>query len=273
MENIQKLGTSEVEALAKEKNMDALYEMAWRMPPEVQCNPVESCAWQDYWFEKAADAGNIEAKCQYARSLINRIVDAEYRQKAMNYFQSLVDDFDAGKLTKDQEIDGIVSKMWLGIMLCEGYYTRRDASKGAELIESAYSLTNGFEGFGYRPLSTMGEIYATGLAQKGEVPSTGDLAKAIEYLDAAVRRFVPENDDPNNRGYLQLTKDQLNLQKERIEEKNNQRSSLVREDTYRSDADERRARMMQISDASKQRLDADKAALARLRQRLAREGW
>jgi hypothetical protein len=40
-----------------------------------------------------------------------------------------------------------------------------------------------------------------------------------------------------------------------------------------AEKDTRRREMMQISVAAQQRLEADKAALARLRQQLAREGW
>jgi len=59
MANYENTDIAEVQRLAKQGDNDALYEMAWRMPPEIQKDPVESCAWQDYWFEKAANAGNI----------------------------------------------------------------------------------------------------------------------------------------------------------------------------------------------------------------------
>ena len=66
----------------KQKDKNAYYEMAQRMPPEVQRDPAESCAWQDYWFERSAEAGNIETKSQYARSFVDRIMNPEDRQKA-----------------------------------------------------------------------------------------------------------------------------------------------------------------------------------------------
>ncbi len=269
MANYEHMNISEVHRLAKQGDKDALYEMAWRMPSDVQKNPVESCAWQDYWFEKAADAGNIDAKSRYARSLVNRIMNAEDRQKAMCYFESLVNDFDAGRLVGEQKEDGALAKLWLGIMLCQGYHTRRDAIMGAELIQAAGTYFNGFQGFGYRLMREIGEIYASGLAQIGEEPSVSDLEKAIQYLDIAIMRFNPEKDDPNNRGFLNMTIDMLETQKKRVVNK----KQVGDTNTTFSAANERREKMMGISDTAHQRLEADKVALARLRQRLSREGW
>ena len=264
-----------VKKLAKDRNKNAYYEMAWRLellPAKDRNDPVESCAWQDYWFEKAADAGHVDARSRYARSLLDRIMNEEDRKKAMRYFESLVADFDAGKLNKEQALDGKISKMWLGVMLCEGYHTMRDAKRGAELIQAAHSLTDGFKEFGFKSLSKIGEIYASGLAQEGEEPSIADLEKAVIYFELAVKRFKPEN-DPNNRGYLQLNKDLLATCKKRIESKKELKSSIGREDTVFVGAAERRRKMMEISEPARQRMNADKAALARLRERLKREGW
>lgn len=272
MADYENMNPSEVQRLARQGDKDALYEMAWRMPADVQNDPVKSCAWQDIWFEKAADAGNNDAKSRYARSLIDRIPVADDRQKAMKYFESLLADYNAGKLVGDLEIDGILAQFWLGIMLCEGYHTPRDAVRGAKLLESAHSNTNGFEKFGYRFLSKIGEVYATGLAQPGEDPSVSDLEKAIKYLEDAVRKFNPEKDDPNNRGYLQITKEMLELQKERIVNSALMRGDIVI-DIGEARKDERRRKMTDISDAARQRVEADKAAIAYLRQQLAQEGW
>jgi len=267
MVDYEKMSTSEVQKLARQGDKEALYEMVWRL--ELVSGGgndlVENCAWQDYWFEKAADAGHIDAKSRYARSLLDRIMNAEDRQKAMRYFESLVADFDAGKLSKDQELDGIIAKMWLGIMLCEGYHTPRDAKRGADLIQSAHLLTKGFEEFGFKSLSKIGEIYATGLAQECEDPTTYDLDKAIKYLTMAVERFKPEN-DPNHRGYKQINEDLIRVCKER-------KNSVVRDFADAEELRERRKKMMEISPAAAERVKADKAALARLRERLKREGW
>jgi len=110
----------------------------------------------------------------------------------------------------------ILAHFYLGIMLCEGYYTRRDSIKGVELLKKSDTLSNGFQNFGFRFLSKLGELYAAGLAQPGEDPLITDLEKAINYFDTAVKRFNPKKDDPNNRGFLQITKDQLENQKKRI---------------------------------------------------------
>ena len=272
MADYENMNASEVQRLAKQGNKDALYEMAWRMPPDVQSDPVESCAWQDYWFEKAADAGSIDAKSRYARSLVDRIMNAEDRQKAMKYFESLLDDYNAGKLTGESEVDGILAQFWLGVMLCEGYHTQRDAVRGAKLIEAAHAKTKGFEEYGYKFHNTLGELYATGMAQPGEDPSVADLEKAIKYLEGAIKRFNPQKNDPNNRGYLQLTKDMYELQKKRIVNMMiTQGDKIV--DISDAEKNARRRQMMEISPQARQRVEADKAALARLRQKLAREGW
>jgi len=270
MANYERMDSAWVQRLAKSGDKDALYEMAWRidlLPLEHREDKVECCAWQDYWFEKAANAGHIEAKSRYARSLIGRVIDAEYRQKAMGYFQSLVEDFDAGRLSKDQEVDGILAKYWLGVMLCEGYHTKRDTVMGAELIKSAELLSRGFEGFGFRFMYTLGELYAQGLAQPGEEPSVADLEQSIKYFESAIRRFNPEKDDPNNRGRLELTRQLFETQKRRIVAK------MSSGDTGPCfpGAGEQRKKMMEVSDEGQLRLKADKAALERLRQRLVQE--
>ena len=276
MLDYKKMSTDEVQRIAKQGDKDALYELAWRvdlLPPEHRDDPVESAAMQDYWLEKAADAGHIEAKGTYAYSLINRIMNAEDRQKAMKYFQSLVEDFDAGRLSADQREEGAYAQLWLGVMLCQGYHTRRDAVKGVELIKAAETFFNGFEGFGYRPMKILGDLYWSGLAQPGEEASVADLEKATVYLETAIKRFKPERDDPNNRGFLQRTKDLLELTKKRTEAKKGLRDFVGEETTNFSGADERRREDMKISDAARQRVEADKAAFARLKERFAREGW
>ena len=272
MADYENMAIQEVQRLARQGDGDALYEMAWRtelMPPEDRNDPIESCAWQDYWFERAAATGHIDARSRYARSLKDRIMNAEDRQKALGLFEGLVADFDAGRLSKDQEIDGIISKLWLGVMLCEGFYTRRDAIRGAKLIKEAHSLTNGFEGFGYKVLSKLGELFESGFAQPSDDHSLSDLEKAVEYKETAIRRFNPERDDPNNRGYLQIEINMLENTKKMLA---NAKDGFIEElsDEYKR---ERRERLMKISDAAAQRLMADKDALARLRQRSAREGW
>ena len=272
MADYENMNLSEVQKLAKQGDKDALYEMAWRIPPEIECDQVDSCAWQDYWFEKAADAGHFVAKGSYACSLLERPIDKEWREKAVKYFEELLIDYNAGRLSDDSEVYGILAQFWLGVMLCEGYHTKRDVSRGVKLLETAHANTNGFEEYGYRFHRIIGELYATGLTQPGEDPSVFDLEKAIKYLEAAIKRFDPKKDDSNNRGFLQLMKDMLEVQKKRVVNAKTLRGDKVVE---LSDADKktRRDKMMELSPAAIERINADKAALMKIRQRLAREGW
>jgi len=277
MANYENISTSEVQKLARQGNKDALHEMVWRlelMPQEHRNDPVESCAWQDYWLEKAADAGNVDAKFRFAQSLIRRVMNAEDRQKAMKCFQSLVNDFDAGKLISEDDREcGIIAKLWLGVMLCEGYHTQRDAVKGAKLIKEADALTKGFDSFGFKVMKTLGEVFGQGCAQSGGEPSIDDLEQAIKYQETAIVRFNAERDDPNNRGYLELAKNYLEILKKRKDSKESLKRFTGNESTYNPNFVEWQKEMMGISPAAQDRVKADKVALARLRQRLAQEGW
>ena len=286
MADYEKMSVSEVQRLAKLGDKEALFEMAWRIeliPAKDRDNPVECCAWQDYWCEKAANAGNNEAKSRYARSLIDRIMNEDDRQKAMRYFMELADDFDANRLSAEQREDGVIAKLWLGIMLCEGYHTPRDPVKGTKLIKEADTFFHGFEGFGYKPMYKIGEVYATGLAQVGEEPTIGDLEQAIKYLTIAIQRFNPEKIKPErlehakrlleNCKQWKKTKESLHKDMEDIQSAIEGRPVKLPESTTFSGAKERREKMMENSPAAIQRLEADKTAKVRLSQRLAREGW
>ena len=278
MPDYERMDGSEVKRLAKQGNdKDALFEMAWRielMPSSFDNqDPVYRCAWQDIWFEKATNAGHFDAKSRYARSLIDRIGDAEYRQKAMGYFESIANDFDDGRLIGDAEIDGILAKFWLGVLLCEGFGTRRDAIEGSKCIETALRKSNGLEKFGARFFMKLGEIYASGYAQVGEEPSIDDLELAIKFFEIAIEKFNPEQDNPR---MLEFAKQQLAIQKERKANKENMRRSTGQEPSTQlsqSEIDERRRHMMTVSPEAQRRLDADKAAVMRLNQYLARGDW
>ncbi|MCL2081926.1 MAG: hypothetical protein FWH04_01640 [Oscillospiraceae bacterium] len=266
MANYENMNLSEVQGLAKQGNKDALYEMVWRKPPDVQNDPVNSAAWQDIFLEKAADAGNIEAKNRYARSLLDRPMDAECRQKAKKYLEEILAAYDAGRI--EDEFEGILAQFELGIILCEGYFDmQRDVAKGVRLLEAAQAKSNNFKEFGYRFHDKLGTLYATGLAQTGYNPSNADLDKAITYLDTATKRFKPEKNDPNNLGFLQLTKDMLNLQRQR-RASHNPNITLSQ-----SEIDEKRRKATEVSPEAQQQMNAIKAAISKLRQRLLREGW
>ena len=275
MANYENTSTFEVQRLAKQGDKDALYEMAWRMelmPATIERdNPVERCAWQDFWFEKAADAGHVEAKSRYARSLVTREFNVENRKKTMRYFQSLSDDFDAGRLSNDDVTDGIIAKLWLGIILCEGIgkLNATDTLKGVKLLKEAEKLTNGFKPFGFDMMFKIGELYATGLTQPDGIPTITDLEQAIKYLQSAIERFDPEKGTLKK---LDLAKQLLELTKNIANKKDTK--SLVEEfNRYYSSAAERQSKLYELSEEARKRMEADIIALVRLRQRLAQEGW
>ena len=282
MADYENMSLSEVQRLAKQGNGDALFEMAWRleaMPSELPNDPVYCSTWQDYWFERAADVGQIDARSRYARSLINRPFDAECRQKAMGYFGSLVTDYYAGKLKGDSELDGVISILWLGIMLCQGLGTRRDAVIGTKMLKEADKLTNGFADFGYASLAALAETYGQGCTQPGGEPSVDDLRQAIVYQRKAINRFNPEKNDPNNRGFLGLAKQYLEALEGRKASKESFKDSAsalgfnVSSVGVNPDFKKWQEGMMQVSPAAMQRNNEDKAALVRIRQYMARAGW
>ena len=286
MADYEKMSASEVQRLAKQGDKDALLEMVWRielMPAGDRENPVERCAWQDFWFEKAADAGNVDAKGRYARALIERVMNADARQKAMGYFQSLSDDFDAGRLSAEQREEGVLAKLWLGIILCQGYHTPHDAVKGTSLIKFADTYFKGFEGFGFKTMYHIGELYASGLAQQGEEPTIADLEQAMVYLKIAIERFNPKKNNPDmfdiaqklyeNTKQWKKTKEDLHKGLADIRSAVEGRPIAHPENTVFSGADERRRKMMELSPKEQQWVEDVKDALARLRQRLTSEGW
>jgi len=279
MANYETMSPPEVQRLAKQGDKDALFEMAYRadlLPPEERTREG-GCAWQDYWWEKAADAGHIAAKGWLARSLIHRIFDVDARNKAMKYFESLVQDLDAGKFAgnTDNEEDGLLAKLWLGVILCQGFGMgeRRDPIRGAQLLRDADSATNGFDGFGFRVLNTLAEVYGQGCAQPGGELLRDDLRQAITYQSKAIACFNPERDDPHDRGYLELAHEYLDYLKDMKHDAPKDPSGFFDATNVHPAFQEWQDGMLIVSPAAQQRKEADHAAAARLRERLAREGW
>lgn len=283
MANYENTPITEVKRLAKQGDNDALFEMVWRIEamPYGGNDPVARCAWQDYWFEKAADAGNVTSKGRFARNLyIMYPFDVENHKKAKKYFEELVRDFDSGKLKEDEKIDGITSKLWLGLMLCQGLGIPRDIDKGLKLLKEADSLTDGFNKFGYLQLNKLAETFGQGAAQASGEPSVDDLRKAIAYQGKAVNRFKQDRDDPNNRGILELANQYLNNLKQRKNTKESQKDDMSVFGVSGSTGSgvsrgfiEWQEGARKVSPPAQQRLESDKAAIARLAQHLAREGW
>lgn len=286
MANYKKKTLSEVEILARQDDGDALYEMAWRpeaKPTDIPRNdPVYNCAWQDYWWGKAADVGHADARDRYARSLVNdRPFDSEWRQKAMGYFEESVREYDAGKLKEDMEIIGIIAKLYLGMMLCQGLGTRRDVAAGNKLLQEADSLTKGFAEFGYKTLSSLTETYGQGCVQEDGEPTVDDLRQAIALQRKAIGCFNQQKNDPNNRGYLGLANDYLKNLGEWKELKESQKDTWSKmgvgspsSSTTVSDGFKKwQEGVMQVPPAVQQRIKADKDALAHIQLCMARLDW
>lgn len=288
MVNYENASISTVMQDAKRGVGDALYEMVWRyeeaMPSELPKNdPVYNSAWQDYWFEKAADKGHIEAKGRYARSLINRIFDADCHKKAKKYFEELVNDYDADKLKGELADEGIIAKLWLGIMLCQGLAIERDVARGSKLLKETDTLTNGFEEYGFDTLRNLAETYGQGFTQVGGEPSVDDLRQAIAYQRKAINRFKPEKNDPNNRGILGLAKQYLESMEKWKESKESFKDSAsalniglgtdidTKSVGTNPDFAKLQEKMREVTPAAKQRTEADKAAVAHIGRCMARE--
>ena len=271
--------TSDVQRLARQGDKHALYEMAWRidlLPDVERKNPIEGYAWRSYWWKKAADAGHINARFRYARLLIDRPINFEDRQEAMNYYQSLSNDFDNGQLDKGEDEErGIIAKLWLGIMLCEGYHTKRDAKKGVELINFAKKKLDNFYGFGFMVMYQLGILYSTGLVDPSEMeePTLKDLEQGAEFYKTAIERFDPNKD---NKGIFDIVNNHFEHTKNWIEKIRREGGVLIfewTEDDRKKYTAERRIEKMKLSDDGQKQIDTVKTALKRLHERLAREGW
>jgi len=123
----------------------------------------------------------------------------------------------------------------------------------------------------------LAEVYGQGCIQEKGEPSVDDLRQAIAYQKKAINRFNPEKDDPNNRGYLELAREYLDNMEKRKDIKESQKDNYSALGLNVSETNPTfigwQNRMTEVPQAAQQRKDADKAALARLRQRLARDGW
>ena len=277
---------NKVQRLAKQGDKDALYEMVWRldqsdlMPPEHRGNQVERSAWQKYWFKKAADAGHSIATCRYAKNMYGYKpgFDPEYQQEAMRYFQRMVDDFDSGKLiTKEEKEWGESAKLMLGIMLCEGYHTPRDAKKGVKLINEAKEHNKkGFENYGFNPLRELGDLFSTGLADPGklEEPTLDHLVQALAYYEKALKAFDPQKNKQEIFDYVKRIRDNTENWIKKVKEQEGGvlifENTVVNREKY---AENRRRENMKTSDIVRSQIEADKAAFKRLSQRLALKGW
>ena len=194
MIDYENMSVAEVQRLARQGDKDALFEMAYRYPDNEE---APGTVWTAYWMEKAANKGHIFAKRRYADMLLKIRSEkfAENCQKAMSLFESLVKDFDDDKLKGDDRSVGMVAKIELGIMLCEGVGIPRNHIRGLKLIREGEENMNEIGGMRFAHLVRIGELYAAGYAQEDEDPTRADLVRAIEYLDCGIRNFKSGSDD------------------------------------------------------------------------------
>ena len=220
MENYEKMSISEVKWFAKQGDKDALYEMAYRYPDNEKSPGL---VWAAFWFEKAAAKGHIYAKRRLAGFFQDMPTSRKFsqnRKKAMALYESIAKDYEAGKLIGDDQFVGMVSKIELGIMLCEGIGTERDYKKGLDLIKSGEEDMNASGGLSFTHLLKLGELFGGGYAQADEEPWSEDYKKAIEYLE---KSLTPEKSNEINRekvDYVHRLKDSYRkglLHKEKME--------------------------------------------------------
>jgi tetratricopeptide (TPR) repeat protein len=276
MLDYRSMNSEELLRYVKQGDAWAMFYMQWQfelIKPAGENSPIEDIvAWKDFWLEKGASTGHIPCKGQYASDLIDegRPIFAENRQKAMDLFESIVRDYDAGRLQGNFIRAGVVAKIELGIMLCEGYGTKRDVVGGLKMMEEGASLARNDGGPGFAHCYRIGEVYATGLAQLGEEPSIADLEKAIQYFKDAISRYNPQLDAPY---LLDAAKQMLETQSKRIDAKITLLESLGYENTVDTGAEARRNAWMALTGERLQLHEAIEAAKIRLKQRMLSEGW
>lgn len=297
--------------LVKQRDKHALYEMVWRREELLPgLDKLDQLAWQNFWYEQAADRGNVVAKSKLARIMYENSCEGaltHYRIMAIKYYQDISNAYDEGTLSVDERESGYgaAAKLWLGILLCKGVKDiLRDEKKGIELIKKAEELSNNFQKFGFVPLYALGEMYAQGYAQPDEDPTSHDVNKAIKYLEVAIKRAEAQKTDPKE---IEITKEYLEHQykylktKEDIEKSEkkcyddfeqdakkkaaglfnlfdevNETYQLVLKNksiTNRNYADERRKKMMELSDSAKQWFRTYEDAMKRMQELVAQKEW
>ena len=275
MANYENKPLSEVQYLARQGDNEALHEMRYRYPDNEE---TPGKIWAAIWDEIAAKKGHIYSKRLYAGFLKAMPPSANFaknRQKAMSLFESIVEDYSAGKLVEEDLSVGMVAKIELGIMLCEGLGTKRDYKRGLELIKSGENEMKSFGGPKFDHLISLGELYGKGYAQEDEEPSIKDLEISIEYLERAIAYFKTDRDDPRK---LALAKQYLDHQKNSLPEKKkywelrDTSTGLVKQMYFEKSmgyADKRRKEESQPREMG----DQIDSLMRKLRERLAREGW
>jgi len=200
---------------------DDLYEMRFRYPVGEE---VPESVWVAYWDGKAAEQGHSKAKRLYAGFLKGIPPSKNFsknRQKALSLFESLMEDYEAGKVDREE---GTFAKIEAGIMLCEGLGNKRDYERGLELIKSGEKEMLPFGGLKFTQLLKIGELYGMGYAQEDEAASNEDLKTAIKYTEHAISHFKHDIDDKQ---MLENAKQSLSLFIERFISRNISATGIV----------------------------------------------
>ena len=278
MADYENLSTYEVQRLAKQGDKDALFEMRYRYPDNEE---ADGRIWATVWDKKASDRGHFFAKRLYACFLKDMPPSENFSKnqyEAMTLFENIVKDYNAGNYDEDDIAVGIIGKIELGIMLCEGLGIQRDYKRGIELMKSGEKDMQNFGGLRFHYLVQFGKIYALGYAQEDEEPSSHDLEQAKKYFENAVRVFS----DKDSKKQFDFAKEFLEILKQQIPNKiklEADRAKLsgeikrITEQEQRAynlgQAKERRNKLSQPTTQGQQIEDS----VYQLRQRLAREGW
>ena len=275
MVDYENMSLSEVQRLARQSDKEALHEMRYRYPNNEE---VPRKVWEAVWDEKAAKRGHTYSKRLYAGFLQAMPPSANFpknRRAAMNLFESIVKDYNAGRLDEEDLSVGKVATIELGIMLCEGLGTKRDSKRGIKLIKDGEKDMQSFGGPKFNHLLSIGELYGMGYAQEDEEPSINDIEISIEYLKRALADFKSDRDDPRK---LDSAKEYLNHHIKRLPEKkkyweDRQASSGIAKQMYIDEskkyAEKRRKELSQPTEIGQQVEDF----MRRLKERLIREGW
>jgi TPR repeat protein len=272
MANYEQMSNSEVQRLAKQGDAEALFEMTYRFDGDPRS--VDAYAWRLYWQEKAAKKGHLPACCDYAMNMMGQPAGSleetqANREIAFKYFKIVSDEYDrTGKsIGTDSEGIGPAAQVGLGTLYCEGISkldgSDRNPSKGEALIRKNVSpgSLHSFE----RPLD-VGEVYASGYTQDGEVPTDQDLETAVQYLETALRYFDASKNRPQRK---EDAEDLLRAVKNRQARRKNEGP----ENPVHPDRVGRRTSLWTPKGKVVEQAQELAAANQRMRERLRREGW
>lgn len=277
MADYESISNEAVQKLARQGDPDAMFDMMYRTDLAQSTSETEDIAWQDYWQERAANAGHVVARWKSARALIDNPCSSDERKrtnrkKAFDLFLGLVKDFEANKLNEEDRPVGPLAKLELGILYCEGICNTdssdRNPKEGLRLIKEGEESLKRTGELKIRHFELLGDLYAMGYTQPDELPTRSDVEKSIEYLECTLNH--PDAVKmPRDR--LKLIGNMLDAQKRRLDAPINREQELqrvrYRKKTWQQSEDVKKA----VRDKGQESAIDD--ALRRLRERLTHKGW